>query len=220
MTRNKKDWCEDPVIKEICKELSSQHDCHTIILYGSRATGNANSTSDYDVAGIFEQGVMNRIARFDSIHQVFIDLFVYPESVFQTIQEEHLIMHDGIVLKEKEQFGTHLLEKINEAMLKPSLLAKYELGVRRIWYQKMIMREKIRDVDGVYRHLWALHALLEDYFAFRHLRYLGPKKAFEYLKEHDQNVFERFEAALNDTKNIHALEFLVEAIVKIEHTHE
>ncbi len=162
-------------------------------MYGSRAVGKATSTSDYDIAGICDEGEIHRISRFDSEHQAFIDLFIYPESAFKAIQEDHLIMHEGIVLKEKDHFGTHLLEHINQKVRIVPVLPGYELDVRKVWYEKMLQRAKIKDIDGMYRHIWMLHTLIEDYFVFRHLRYLGPKKSFEYLKEHDMNVLTLYE---------------------------
>jgi len=209
----KPSWNDDPVIKSIIDELATQYVCHTIILYGSRAVGKAGPSSDYDIAGICSDGEKTRIARFDPIHQVFIDLFIYPNSEFNTIEEEHLCMHNGIVLKEKDQFGSHLLTQINTTISFPPRLAEYELEVRRVWYQKMLMRSKIRDIDGLYRHLWALHTLIEDYFVFRNLRYLGPKKSFEYLREHDLPVLNLYENALNKTEDNVALELLIKAVL-------
>ncbi|CZL18027.1 TPA: nucleotidyltransferase domain-containing protein [Legionella pneumophila] len=214
MSQNESTKLDDPVIQVLYDELSNQYSCHTIILYGSRAIGKATSTSDYDLAGICKEGEMSRISRFDPTHQVFIDLFIYPESTFHSIQEEHLIMHDGIVLKEKEQFGTSLLKQINAMVLIPPQLAEYELEVRRVWYEKMLMRAKISDVDGMYRRVWIVHTLIEDYFAFRHLRYLGPKKSFEYLREYDGNVLKLYESVLNNMSDIEQLEQLIKVVLK------
>ncbi|MDF1929612.1 hypothetical protein PGH45_05430 [Legionella pneumophila] len=123
-------------------------------------------------------------------------------------------MHDGIVLKEKEQFGTSLLKQINAMVLIPPQLAEYELEVRRVWYEKMLMRAKISDVDGMYRRVWIVHTLIEDYFAFRHLRYLGPKKSFEYLREYDGNVLKLYESVLNNMRDIEQLEQLIKVVLK------
>ncbi|MDW9178606.1 nucleotidyltransferase domain-containing protein [Legionella pneumophila] len=213
MNQNECTKLNDPVIKALYEELSTKYNCHTIILYGSRAIGKATSASDYDIAGICNEGEMKRISRFDPMHQVFIDLFIYPESAFDSIKDEHLIMHDGIVLKEKEQFGTSLLRQINAMVLMPPQLADYELEVRRVWYEKMLMRAKISDVDGNYRRVWLLHTLIEDYFAFRHMRYLGPKKSFEYLREHDGNVFKLYERVLSNMYDTERLDQLIKVVL-------
>lgn len=75
----------DIVLQSIITELTSLHDCHTIILYGSRARGDFTSTSDYDVAGITKSGEKKRIARFDETHKVYHDIFIYPESALDTM---------------------------------------------------------------------------------------------------------------------------------------
>lgn len=99
-------------------------------------------------------------------------------------------------------------------VLIPPQLAEYELEVRRVWYEKMLMRAKISDVDGMYRRVWIVHTLIEDYFAFRHLRYLGPKKSFEYLREYDGNVLKLYESVLNNMGDIEQLEQLIKVVLK------
>lgn len=204
---------DDPILSELVHELTVQYNCHTIILYGSRAGGQATQASDYDLAGISKTGTKNRIARFDRQHQAFIDLFVYPEADLISLQEEHLCMHDGIVLKEEGGFGVRLLNEINKIVSEPPELAEYELNLRRVWYKKMLARAHRRDIDGLYRHFWALYTLIEDYFAFRNLRYLGPKKAFEYLKEHDMTFLEKYEFALQNPNDLNALELIIRVVL-------
>lgn len=204
---------QSPIITTLVEELSSQYQCHTIILYGSHARGQATPSSDYDLAGICKTGEITRLARFDTAHQVYIDLFIYPEHDFSPIKEEHLCMHDGLVLKEENAFGTTLLTRIKEIINKPTLLPSYELEVRKVWYQKMLARAHIRDIDGQYRHIWILHTLIEDYFAFRNLRYLGPKLSFEYLKKHDLALLTLYQTALSHTEDLDALQHLIDAIV-------
>lgn len=212
MTKLPREIIEDPMIKALTEELSSQFACHTIILYGSRARGQATPTSDYDIAGICKTSTKTRIARFDTKYQVFVDLFVYPENELNPLQEEHLCMHEGVIIKEKKEFGTNLLANINKAINEPPLIPDYELEVRRVWYQKMLTRASTRDIDGIYRHNWVLHVLIEDYFVFRSLRYLGPKKAFEYLKEHDIKVLQLYDMALNNADDLGRLEALIQAV--------
>jgi uncharacterized protein len=207
---------QNPIVSMLIEELSSQYQCHTIILYGSHARGQATPSSDYDLAGICETGKMTRLARFDTGHQVYIDLFIYPEHDLINIKEEHLCMHDGLVLKEKNGFGTDLLNKIKKILEKPTTLPSYELEVRKVWYQNMLARTRVRDIDGQYRHIWVLHTLIEDYFAFRNLRYLGPKKSFEYLKQHDLNLLTLYQVALSNTEDLDAFERLIHAVVPME----
>ena len=55
---------ESQILEAITQELCDQHGCHTVILYGSRARGDATEASDYDILGIRDSGVSFRDARF------------------------------------------------------------------------------------------------------------------------------------------------------------
>ena len=47
---------EEHALAEIIQTLTIDHSCHAVILYGSRARGDFQPTSDWDVAGIREAG--------------------------------------------------------------------------------------------------------------------------------------------------------------------
>jgi predicted nucleotidyltransferase len=203
----------DAVLQLIIDELTSLYHCHTIILYGSRARGDFTSTSDYDVAGITKTGEKQRIARFDEKHGVYHDIFIYPESVFDVISDEHLCMSDGIIVVENNHFGSQLLKKLIAAIASPDLIAPDEIVARKVWYKKMLARASTRDLEGKYRHIWSIFTLLEDYFVFREVRYQGPKKAFQYLKIHDQETLNLFNEAISSADNLDALDKLITRVI-------
>lgn len=213
MTKRNKSLKNDVVLQLIVDELTSVYHCHTIILYGSRARGDYTLTSDYDVAGITEKGEKQRIARFDEIHRVYHDIFVYPESAFSEIADEHLCMSDGIVVMEKSCIGTQLLKKLSDAITVPELISPDEILARKVWYQKMLARAATRDLEGKYRHIWSLFTILEDYFVFRQLRYQGPKKAFQYLEDQDPEILSLFNETLSNTNDVYILKSLIEKII-------
>jgi hypothetical protein len=66
----------DPLLEVISEDLRAQHGCHTVILYGSRARGDATATSDYDVLGVKESGDSFRDARL--WNGVYLDIFIHP----------------------------------------------------------------------------------------------------------------------------------------------
>jgi uncharacterized protein len=76
----------------------------------------------------------------------------------------------------------------------------------------MLARAEVGDLEGKYRHIWSIFTILEDYFAFKKMRYHGPKKAFQYLSKHNLDVLNLFERALSDTNNIKLLKQLIEKI--------
>jgi GNAT superfamily N-acetyltransferase len=207
-------WKKDKLLCDIVDELKNIHQCHTILLYGSRARGDFTPSSDYDIAGI-SSSLSEKLwlARFDENHQVFCDVFVYPENELLHPNESHLQMSDGVILIEKNHFGTEVLNKLKAIQHTSPVLTDNELQGRKVWYRKMLARAKVGDLKGKYRQIWMIYTILEDYFAFKQLRYEGPKKAFQYLTKHDPGVLSLFEKVLADANDIHALEILIQNIL-------
>ncbi|MDP1603310.1 MAG: nucleotidyltransferase domain-containing protein [Legionella sp.] len=205
---------EDGVLRAIVEELTNKYDCHTIILYGSRARGDHTSTSDYDVAGISSSGKKQRIARFDSTNNVYHDIFIYAENDFSKLEDEHLNMADGKVIIEANDFGKNLLLKLKFISETPSSVSENEIHARKVWYKKMASRAAVGDLEGKYRHIWAIFEILEDYFIFRGRRYQGPKKAFQYLAQQDKKTLLLFDKVLKNTNDISALETLIERVTE------
>jgi predicted nucleotidyltransferase len=199
----------------IVDELKSIYHCHTVILYGSRARGDYTATSDYDVAGISSSGEKKRIARFDEKHNVYHDIFIYPENDFSSLKEEHLTMADGVVIIDHNDFGKNLILKLRQMFEESESISKDEIQIRKVWYRKMLSRASVDDLEGRYRHIWAIFTIIEDYFAFKGLRYQGPKKAFQYLEANDPEALLLFKDALYDTNDLKALNKLITRIVGV-----
>lgn len=207
-------WQDDNILQAIINELQTVHHCHTIILYGSRARGDFNKTSDYDIAGITSSGDKKWIARFDEENQVFHDIFIFSEAELTTPLASHLHMTDGIVLCDHHDFGKKLLETLRGMANIPESLSNDEIASRKVWYHKMLARAEVCDIEGKYRHIWAIFAILEDYFSFKQHRYQGPKKAFQYLAKNDPDILVLFDNALSNTQNVSDLKLLIEAILQ------
>lgn len=207
-------WKQDPILRAIVEELKIEHHCHTIILYGSRARGDSTKTSDYDVAGITALGNKKWIARFNEEQQIFHDIFIFPEHELTIPLASHLHMTDGIVLQDHEDFGANLLNKLKGMACEPEVLSADETTSRKVWYRKMHHRAQVRDIEGKYRHIWAIFSILEDYFSLKKLRYEGPKKAFQYLATHDPDTLNLFEQVLSNTNDLELLKQLIEKITK------
>jgi len=67
----------DPFLVELVQELIDKNKCHTVILYGSRARGDATPQSDYDLMGVRKSGKKYRVA--EKRNGIYLDIFVYPE---------------------------------------------------------------------------------------------------------------------------------------------
>ena len=193
----------------IIEELKSCG-AYTIILYGSRARGDFNSQSDIDMIAFRNEGASFRIARWDEKLKCYLDIFVENFSKFN---ESYFKLAEGLVLLDKDNFGHTLLEQVNFAILCPNILPRNELETRAAWYEKMIERAKIQDIEGLYRHQWALNTLIEDYFAFRGKHYLGPKKGFQYLQKYNSTAYELYQSALKSPQDISKLKKLVDIMI-------
>jgi predicted nucleotidyltransferase len=198
-------------LNDIAEALRARHGCHTAILYGSFAAGDATPVSDYDIAGFANSPSVERIS--GKWRNSYLDLFLYPESRLDWPNPEMLHLRSGVVLFEKADAGSRFLAKLDEIFaLGPERLPQSELRARRRWAWKMLDRAAKEDVEGNFRRAWLLTALLEDYFHLHFMWYLGPKKSLAYLKLNARQVYSAFEAALVPGATFGAIAKVVEAV--------
>ena len=165
------------------------------MLYGSRADGSATPDSDYDVAAFAPIERTLRDARL--LEGAFLDVFIYPEAQMSDATEEFLKLRQGKVVLQRNTDADEFLTKLEELFHRgPQPLPPDEIEARRVWALKMSARSQRGDVEGNYRRVWLLYALLEDYFMTRGMWYQGPKKALQWLRAFDEDAFGRFSAAL------------------------
>ena len=69
------------------------------------------------------------------------------------------------------------------------------------------------DVEGNYRRVWLLYALLEDYFLLRGLWYEGPQLGLAWLRTHDPPTFAAYGEALLPGAGLEAIESLVDHVL-------
>jgi predicted nucleotidyltransferase len=62
-------------IERIAKAVMEAHGCHTTILHGSWARGDATSQSDIDLLCVRENGPAARDARV--VDGIYVDAFIY-----------------------------------------------------------------------------------------------------------------------------------------------
>jgi hypothetical protein len=203
-------WRAD--LKDIVEALQGHHQCHTAILYGSFAVGDATPESDYDIAGFAKLPHVERIA--GKWRDSYLDIFIYPQSRLDSPSAELLHLRNGVVLFEKGDAGTRLLENLDEIYaLGPERLPSSELRARHRWAWKMLDRAAREDPEGNFRRTWLLTALLEDHFHIRHMWYMGPKKSLAYLRSNAPDVYSAFEAALTPGASLEMISSVVEAVV-------
>jgi hypothetical protein len=193
-------------------ELRREHGVHTLILYGSRARGEATAESDIDVVGFAEVPATVRDARL--WNGMFLDAFVYPTALAQAPDAEMLKLCGGRVLLDEHGLALPLLEQVAALDRQaPSPLPEDHLRMLRVWARKMLVRVRRDDVEAHYRRHWLLQQLLEDYFTLRGERYRGPKMALATLRVEAPATFAAFERALAPGATDEALESLVSCVV-------
>jgi hypothetical protein len=201
----------DPLVAELSEDLRLRHGCHTAILYGSRAAGDARQDSDYDLAGFGSTAATYRDAR--KLRGAYVDIFVHPDARLANPSPDLLSLRGGVVLFEKDGGGTRLLAHLEEMFRRgPERLADDEIAVRRVWAWKMLLRASHPDIEADYRRTWLLMMLLEDYFALRQRWYLGPKPSFAWLAANEPDAHAAFAAALKPGAGLEAIRRLVEVV--------
>lgn len=199
-------------IERIALPLMEAHGCHTAILYGSRARGDATPQSDVDLLFVRAEGPAVQDARVaDGVH---VDAFVYPEAALKEPEPSLLRALGGVVLRERGDFGSAFLARLREMNDRgPAPLPEDQRRALVLWSRKMIERSRgQRGLEAEYRRMSLVIQALEDYFLLRNTWYRGPKEAFAWLRRHDEAAHTSFERATCAAATDDAIADLVQAV--------
>jgi hypothetical protein len=203
---------DDHDVERIVLAVLEAHRCHTAILYGSWARGDASPESDVDVMCVCAEGAAFRDARITN--GVYLDGFIYPESSLETLEPAMLRVLGGKVIRERDGYGAALLARLqalHDAGPKP--MPPDERRAVLLWSRKMLERFLGRSgLDASYRRMQLLQTALEDYFAFRGAWFRGPKSAFAWLAANDAETLRCFERATEPAAGDGAFADLVTAV--------
>ncbi len=187
----------DTLLLKIIEQFKARYDIHTAILYGSRARGNFNDKSDYDLLFVIDAAESSRIN--DKVGEYYLDVFIKPTSEIINPTIAHLYMHDGIVLFEKENIGSEFLSSLKKIYNQgPKILSSEEKKVMKNWSEKMLERIFVGDIESDYRAHELIISLLEEYFHQRDMWYEGPKKSLQWLNENDFVFYSTYRKAMKN----------------------
>jgi len=205
---------EEQALAEIVQTLTVEHGCHAVILYGSRARGDFQPASDWDVAGIREAGAAAPLRVARAFQGTWLDAFVYGEAAFTVIEPELLRFLPARILLDERGFAKTLLERVELLDQKgPPPLPEGEDEMVRVWYTKMLVRIARGDLEAKYRRLELLFQALDNYFKLRRYWYRGPKAALPWLARHDPETHAAFARALEPHASLEDLRALVQRVL-------
>ncbi|MDI1289974.1 MAG: nucleotidyltransferase domain-containing protein [bacterium] len=202
----------EPVLDRLVARLASDDRCQIIILYGSRARGDAGLDSDYDVVGFRdEEGPPVRQTGMQD--GALLDVFIYPLRRLSGPCTDMLHVRGGRTLRDRDGQGAAFLARLDDVFAAgPEPLSPDEILARRNWAWKMLDRASRGDLEGNFRRAWLLTTQLENYFVFRNEWYLGSKAGLRTLEADQPEIYAVMEHALRPAASLDEIEALVLAV--------
>lgn len=185
-------------------ELTRAGGCHTVILYGSYARGDADADSDVDVFAVGEE-VQNGPRGFSSEYFDF-DIWTASETSVAADLDEYLKIEGGRVLRQRDAYGDVLLRAVSDRAAKgPGTPDERERAQKKAWIARMAVRAGRDDEEGRYRLAWLVAELPRVLFELQGRFWLGPKRSLELLRAEYPAFHEAYAALLADPDSVRAL---------------
>ncbi|MDX8342217.1 nucleotidyltransferase domain-containing protein [Rossellomorea sp. YZS02] len=185
----------ETIVNNVKRYLMDKYHCHTVILYGSYSRGDFTEESDIDII-CFSDTVDDDRNDVEIFEGKPLDVWIYDTDRMKN-PEQFLHVHKGKILIDNKNLAEEFLLSIERILNEgPRKLSDTEKDFLKSWLRKMYLRSCKNDIEGNYRFHWALKDSLEIYFELRGLWYLGPKRSFNWLKDHDERAYDLFEKAL------------------------
>ncbi len=182
----------------------------TAILYGSQASGEASTESDYDLLLIKKDGPRER--KILETQGICLDVIVDPEGEMQNLSN-YLYLFNSNILKDESGLGAKLVASVKDFLAKPPRPIPPERTHQRKKQSLDLIRYAAESTAlGNYRRHWLLFNLLPQYFDLRQKWFLGDKNALNWLRENDPGTFKLFERAFEPSSSIKELKNLVEHV--------
>jgi hypothetical protein len=183
--------------------FAAAFDCHTLVLYGSRAQGKAHANSDWDLVGVTR---WNRRSWYNETVEGVgeVNAYIYPEAAVNSVHLAEVLnlrnflgIRHGVVLCEEHGLGQRIVAAANEIYNSPpeplvpgfvETIAHYSQDIVLGTMQKPHIPELVKQ----YRFHEGLVKSLFNYFILRGILRPPAKDGIVYLRDHDPEGFALF----------------------------
>ncbi|WP_061509519.1 nucleotidyltransferase family protein [Endozoicomonas montiporae] len=104
----------DKITRLALEDITDKYQPHTVIVYGSRARGDASPDSDIDIACFMDHPPVTRDAR--QFNGCYLDAWVYPTASMNNVSEEFLKFDSGLCVVDQRGLGEPLLEEVRRVL--------------------------------------------------------------------------------------------------------
>ena len=181
---------------KIIDYIKSKYTPLSIVIYGSYADGSNNENSDFDAMVISESCDVCHDTSF--VDGVQLDVFVYPEAYFKKEYDcdEFIQIFDGNIVMDTNDIGNNLQTRVRAYI--DGLPHKTDAEIRSLvdWCEKMRLRAKRYDAEGMFRWHWLLTDSLEIFCNIVRRPYFGPKKTLMWMEKQYPDAYACYKKAL------------------------
>lgn len=210
---NKQAILSDPLLPEIIQHVREKYGVSAVILYGSRARGEASEKSDYDIIGILQSGESQEY--LESFKGVYLDISLYPQKIDDADVEHFPIpffWEEAAILHQRHHEGEQFIKDIKKAFDNNKDNYSQETKNRILMLEINLDRAQENEIrEHFYRHKFLTRCLLE-YFPIRDLPYKGPRKSLAWLKKNDSLTYSAFSKAMAPQARFQDLQVLLKQV--------
>lgn len=203
----------EPDLGMLARELCRRHGAHTVVLFGSRARGDASPTSDVDVVVVRADGGFERDVR--RWHGFELDAHVVDEAGLGAKIAEHAtgLVH-GRVLVEDAGSGERLIARARYLLTQPPP-SPAPGDVDALWGWGDKMRARIRATDPTLAAYQRANVIAQSLAAWAEVRqrwFRGTKETLATLRTEAPALNDALVEAMAPGADVAAFDRLLDAV--------